>query len=221
MDLPANTEQHSSNAIEQAVTVIGFGRRLAAMLIDGLLIALLTFILVVAVAFLAVLAASFSQRDQPPPVGRLIVLCGALISVVYYVRYWSKSGQTVGKSMLGIKVVSTDGSRVSTGKAVLRYIGYLVSGIVLSLGFLWVAYDRKRQGWHDKIAGTYVIDIDDQFGPADQVKFVPSDPERRWIWLVLWLVLALLVPAALLGSLLLLLGPSAGRALMNILQSLF
>lgn len=221
MDAPANTDQHSSNSTEQTITVIGFGRRLAAMLIDGLLIALLTFILVVAVAFLAVLAASFGQRDQPPPIERLIVLCGALISVVYYVGYWAKSGQTVGKSMLGIKVVGTDGSRLSTGKALLRYIGYLVSGIVLSLGFLWIAYDPKRQGWHDKIAGTYVIDIDDQFRRADQVKFVPSDPERRWIWLVIWLVLALLVPTALLGSLLLLLGPSTGRAVINMLQGLF
>ena len=64
-------------------------------------------------------------------------------------------------------------------------------------------------------------DIDDQFGRSDQVKFVPSDPERRWIWLVIWLALALFVPAALLGSLLLLLGPSTGRAVINTLQGLF
>lgn len=88
------------------------------------------------------------------------------------------------------------------------------------LGFLWIACDRKRQGWHDKIAGTYVIDIDDKFRRADQVRFVPSDPERRWIWLVIWLVLALLVPTALLESVLLLLGPSMGRAVFNMLQGL-
>ena len=43
------------------------------------------------------------------------------------------------------------------GQAILRYIGYIVSALALSIGFIWIAIDKRRQGWHDKIARTYVI----------------------------------------------------------------
>lgn len=88
------------------------------------------------------------------------------------------------------------------GRAFVRYIGYLVSGIVLSIGFLWVAFDGKRQGWHDKMAGTYVIYVEEEFSASDEVRLVPSDlDQRNWIWLIVWVVVAILVPSALIGSL--------------------
>jgi uncharacterized RDD family membrane protein YckC len=61
--------------------------------------------------------------------------------------------------LIGIKVVSTDGSPITIGKAVLRYIGYIVSSLIFCLGFLWVIWDADKQGWHDKIAGTYVVKV--------------------------------------------------------------
>ncbi len=46
---------------------------------------------------------------------------------------------------------------MSFGKTVMRLIGYFVSSIVIWLGFLWILFDANKQGWHDKIAGTYVV----------------------------------------------------------------
>jgi len=85
------------------------------------------------------------------------------------------TGQTLGKMVMGIKVISTDGSSVSWGKALLRLIGYIVSRIPLLLGFFWVSFDAKRQGWHDKIASTYIVRKDTHFSATDDITFVPSD----------------------------------------------
>jgi uncharacterized RDD family membrane protein YckC len=91
----------------------------------------------------------------------------------------------------------------------------------LSLGFLWLAFDRKRQGWHDKIAGTYVLQADeDRFTGSDGVELVPTDQGKGWIWLVLWFLVALVMPAGLFSSLLIL-GPAIRRIVSNILNGLF
>ncbi len=77
----------------------------------------------------------------------------------YLIYFWSTSGQTPGKKIMGLKVVSTDGGKLTAGQAFLRVIGYLISGIVIYLGFLWIIWDPNKQGWHDKIAGTYVVKV--------------------------------------------------------------
>jgi uncharacterized RDD family membrane protein YckC len=60
--------------------------------------------------------------------------------------------------LLGLRVArESDGSAPGLGRSFLRYIGYFVSGLALGIGFLWVAFDSRKQGWHDKIAGTVVI----------------------------------------------------------------
>jgi hypothetical protein len=101
----------------------------------------------------------------------------------------------------------------------LRFVGYIVSGAVLSLGFLWVALDGKRQGWHDKLARTYVVHEEAEFSSADAVKFIPSDPGQGRIWLILWLVVAIAVPAALFGGLWVL-GPSISRTITDFIRDI-
>jgi uncharacterized RDD family membrane protein YckC len=215
MDASTSIDQPPGDSAEKTITVIGFGRRLLATLTDGVLLAAFTFIAAFAIGFVGVFIQMFNPYE-PLPIPQLIVAVGIVISVIYYVRAWSTSGQTVGKTLLGVKVVTKDGSYPSGGKAFLRYIGYLVSGIVLSIGFLWVAFDRKRQGWHDKIAGTYVIYVEDEFSTSDEVKLVPSDlHQRNWIWLVVWVIIAILVPPALLGSLWLL-GPVVHKIIVSL-----
>lgn len=56
---------------------------------------------------------------------------------------------------MGVKIFSTDGSPMTFWKAIAKYFGYFISGPCL--GFLWIIWDEQKQGWHDKIAGTYVI----------------------------------------------------------------
>ena len=83
---------------------------------------------------------------------------GNLFSLVYDVGFWVKNdGRTPGKMAIKVKVVKTDGSPITFGTAILRWIGYIISGLPLGLGFFWIAWDSQKQGWHDKIAGTYVV----------------------------------------------------------------
>ena len=82
-----------------------------------------------------------------------------LLGVVYFCYFWSSygQGQTVGMRALKIKVVKTDGSQLDLVGAFLRYIGFVISCVALFIGVIWAAFDANKQGWHDKIAGTYVV----------------------------------------------------------------
>lgn len=74
----------------------------------------------------------------------------------YFTYLIGNGGQTLGKLLLGIRVVKTDGSEVTYMGSFFRRIGYIISGI-FCLGFLWVLVDKNRQGWHDKLVHTLVI----------------------------------------------------------------
>jgi uncharacterized RDD family membrane protein YckC len=199
------------------VPVAGFGRRLLATIYDGILLFFLTFLISFLIGFVAVFFSMFGDTDQPRLEG-LIIVVGLIVSVLYYVWNWSASGQTVGKSLAGLRVVPKDGEKLSVGKALVRYIGYIISGLVLSLGFLWIAFDSKRQGWHDKMAGTFVVEKDSEPVPGTVSEFVPADPDAKpWIWVVLWLVVAVLAPWGLFGSLWVL-GPFMARLIANWVQ---
>ena len=82
-----------------------------------------------------------------------------LFGLAYFVYFWSAQGggQTLGMRVLNLKVVRTDGSAMTITQGLIRYLGLLVSFICIFIGVIWVAFDADKQGWHDKIAGTYVI----------------------------------------------------------------
>ncbi len=86
---------------------------------------------------------------------RLITL--ALIPVLYYGVLWTLGGQSIGKALVGLRVVQTDGRPLSFLRSVWRYFAYLASFAPLGIGFLWIAIDDRRQGFHDKLAHTCVI----------------------------------------------------------------
>ena len=93
-------------------------------------------------------------------------LVGNLLSFVlgagYAIYFWSSSGQTPGKQMMKLKVVKAEGGAILTpGEALVRYIGQIISAIPLLLGYFWVLWDPKREAWHDKIAGTKVIKLEE------------------------------------------------------------
>ena len=85
---------------------------------------------------------------------------GALLFLLYaiWAIYLFCQGTTPGKKMLGMRVIRENGSEAGFGVMLLReVIGKFVSGMVFSLGYLWILFDRERQGWHDKLASTYVV----------------------------------------------------------------
>jgi uncharacterized RDD family membrane protein YckC len=91
-----------------------------------------------------------------------IVVGSALMTLLvigYYTFFWTLVGYTPGKAILGLKVVRKNGGKLSFGRSLLRFFSYWISMLPLFLGFFWVLWDSKRQGWHDKIAGTQVLYI--------------------------------------------------------------
>lgn len=84
-----------------------------------------------------------------------------LVNFLYYWYFWTHvDGQTPGKVLLNIKIIKTTGEPLTAGDVVMRYLGYWISAICLCVGYVWVLFDRENQGWHDKIAGTYVVRAD-------------------------------------------------------------
>jgi uncharacterized RDD family membrane protein YckC len=82
-----------------------------------------------------------------------------LVGLAYYLYFWSSygHGQTLGKRALSIRVVKTNGTELTLVDALIRYVGWILSFVCLFIGVIWVAFDANKQGWHDKIASTYVV----------------------------------------------------------------
>lgn len=89
------------------------------------------------------------------------VILTALLTFGVYIGYplffWTLTGQTPGMMLMGLRVVTTDGHYVSLGRSIRRLIGYVIAALPFFLGFFWILVDDRRQGWHDKIAGTCVV----------------------------------------------------------------
>ena len=77
--------------------------------------------------------------------------------VLYYVSLHGAFGQTVGKMVLGIRVVNEDGSSMTYRKAFFRWLGYLLCDLTLNIGYVWAAFDPRKQGLHDKVCRTIVV----------------------------------------------------------------
>lgn len=136
----------------------GFWIRVVATLLDSFLLCIvqfvLTMIITLVIGFMGIAA------GEDPAVSLIIWLFGTTISLGYAVFFIGYCGQTPGKMALRIKVVCTDGSQLTYGRAAKREVlGKFVSSILLGIGYLMVAFDHQKQGLHDKIADTYVIKL--------------------------------------------------------------
>jgi uncharacterized RDD family membrane protein YckC len=132
----------------------GFWRRFAACIIDAVLTILVTY-----PVLYFVYGAAYFNRTSLSPAGTADVLVSWVLPAVLVIWFWvSANGQTPGKRVVGCRVVDAEtGDPVSVGKGIVRYLAYFVSMIGLFIGYLWVGFDPKKQGWHDHIAGTVVV----------------------------------------------------------------
>jgi uncharacterized RDD family membrane protein YckC len=87
----------------------------------------------------------------------LVFVSWGLAILVYFIGFWTWRGQTLGQMATHIKVVRADGQPMDLGVATLRFVGLLVCGLTLGIGFLFIVFDKRKRGLHDRIAGTYVI----------------------------------------------------------------
>ena len=84
----------------------------------------------------------------------------AVASLGYILWFWANRGATPGKKMLGLRIVREDGEEpLGWGTAFMRLVGYMVSGFILYIGFLMIAFNPEKQGLHDKIAKTRVLKV--------------------------------------------------------------
>lgn len=82
-----------------------------------------------------------------------------ILLLAYHIVFWIWKGTTVGGIICHLRLVRVDGATVRPGDAVVRGLVGIFSVIVVGLGFLWILKDPERQSWHDKVAGTYVVTV--------------------------------------------------------------
>jgi len=143
----------------------GFWRRVLAALIDQVILGGIQtlFFLLGAVAGI-----SGYSLDTSPMKGDVLTKSVAgiallyygfciLLSMVYFTFFHGIGGRTPGKMAMSLKVMQASGAEMTPGVAFLRWVGYIYSSLLFFVGYIWIAFDRRKQGWHDKIAGTVVI----------------------------------------------------------------
>lgn len=138
----------------------GAGARFGAYLIDAMILAMLGFVvgLCLGVGTVTTTRSSFTSSSVSS-LQCISYLIGIGMQVAYYCYFLTAwNGQTPGKRALKLRVVRLDGEPITVGTALARNVfGYFISGVAVWLGFLWIFFDERGQGWHDKIAGTMVI----------------------------------------------------------------
>ncbi len=135
------------------IRYVGFWARVGAALIDTVIILLITFPIL-----FAVYGGSYFETDSSLIAGPVDVLLRWVLPAVASIGFWRLKQATPGKMVISAKVVDAKtGGPLSLGQSIGRYLAYFVSMLPLGLGILWVAFDARKQGWHDKLAGTVVI----------------------------------------------------------------
>lgn len=131
---------------------VGFWKRVLAAIVDSILIILVTMPILYAVYGTNYFTdTSFTQ-------GPIDILMTYIFPAVAAIAFWVYRSATPGKMIVGAKIVDAEtGGTVPVGRLIIRYVGYYVSTIALLLGFLWIAWDPRKQGWHDKMARTVVV----------------------------------------------------------------
>ncbi|MBY5980901.1 RDD family protein [Ferrimonas balearica] len=138
--------------VEEELEYGGFWIRVGAALIDSVLLAM------VIAPILTLLYGKEYWLDQTQIWGTWDLLLNYLLPAIAVILFWMAKSATPGKMVLKLTIVDAKtGGKPSTGQLVVRYLGYYVSTIPLLLGLIWVGIDKRKQGWHDKLAGTVVL----------------------------------------------------------------
>jgi len=150
------------------VSYAGFWIRLLARLLDGLILGIPFAILFgIFGAFGALFANSSSSSDQTAQgaavalfggVFLLLYLFALVVTVGYWIYFWGSTGQTLGMRLLRLRIVDAKtGGPIGYGRAAIRLLMTIVNSWACYIGWIWVAFDPRKQGWHDKVADSVVI----------------------------------------------------------------
>jgi uncharacterized RDD family membrane protein YckC len=153
---------------QPAVTYAGFWKRFVAYIIDDIVLSaagVLVVLIIGGIFGLGMLSTMGSEAE--PNVAFfaaaasgifMAILCIMVAGWLYYALMESSANQgTLGKMALGIKVTDLNGNRISFGKATGRYFGKIVSGMILSIGYIMAGFTEKKQALHDIMASCLVV----------------------------------------------------------------
>ena len=130
----------------------GFWARFGAQVIDTILIAAVT------VPLLHFFYGPYYWYMEGLVAGPTDFFLSWIVPAGAVILFWKYRQATPGKMVISARVVDAQtGLPPSTPQCIGRYLGYFVSALMLGLGFIWIAFDSRKQGWHDKLAGTVVI----------------------------------------------------------------
>ncbi len=162
---PVDEPAEPAQAPQLDLRLATIGKRWLAIVIDGFIVAIATVLLLFAGGALAPLDAAMASADAAVLSEAFAnfqsntLTVNLLVSAVYNVALMvAFNGQTLGKLILRLRVVKKKGGRITILDALLRNVfGYMISQIFL-LGYLWALFDAEKQTWHDKMAGTVVVE---------------------------------------------------------------
>jgi len=130
----------------------GFWIRTGATIIDTILM------LIIIVPILTAIYGTDYWDSDPSVLGIWDILFSYILPAIAVIVLWVYKSATPGKKATKLTIVDAEtGGKPSTGQLIGRYFGYYVSMIPLFLGIIWIGFDKRKQGWHDKLAGTVVI----------------------------------------------------------------
>ena len=139
---------------DQNLEYVGFWPRVGASILDAIIVLIITVPPLVAIYGWEY----FTDASKPFIAGPADFLISWVLPAVAVILFWLYRQATPGKMAVSARVVdSRTGNALSVGQAIGRYLAYFVSMLPLFLGIIWVAFDPKKQGWHDKLAGTVVV----------------------------------------------------------------
>ena len=151
-------ENSSSSSPEPAagnLEYVGFWKRLIAFLIDVFILTVISVPLL-----LAIYGRSYLKlvHETGGIAGFWDFMIQYVLPTVAVIVFWRYRGATPGKMAISARIVDAKtGGRPSTARLVVRYFAYIVSTLPLFLGFIWIGIDKRKQAFHDKIAGTVVV----------------------------------------------------------------
>jgi uncharacterized RDD family membrane protein YckC len=161
VELPARRDGSRPPPLSISPAVVryaGFWRRLVAMVLDGVLVSILTL-----PPLLYIYGWEYFHEDSPLISGPADFLISWVFPAFLAILFWVLWQATPGKMAVSARIVRADTlGKASVTQLMIRYLGYFLSIIPLGLGFIWAAFDSRKQGWHDKLAKTVVIvSVDD------------------------------------------------------------
>jgi len=149
-------------------TYAGFWIRLVARLLDSLIVGIpLSIVLGILLLAGGGLAAGTNNSDQNTQNAAAAVFSGIFIvfyliaiavSIGYWVYFWGTTGSTFGMRVLRLRVVDANtGGPIGIPRALVRWLMTIVNSWACYIGWIWVAFDPRKQGWHDKVANSVVL----------------------------------------------------------------